>query len=101
MELFIAGILVGSHATRKRHIRQAKKIQTSIIGRWNRDNPWTWKLKHIQWFMHRTGVHRKAQTQYSYYLTLKIIETRLNKSWTKRLSINQAKSMLNATSKTQ
>ncbi|WP_225775882.1 hypothetical protein [Pseudomonas sp. Marseille-Q5115] len=41
MELFLAGVLIGSHATRQRHVRQAKTIQVAIAERWQRENPWT------------------------------------------------------------
>jgi len=34
MELFLAGLLIGSHATRLRHLRQAKIIQAEIAMRW-------------------------------------------------------------------
>ena len=33
MELFLAGVLTGSHATRQRHVRQAKIIQTKVAAR--------------------------------------------------------------------
>lgn len=38
VEIFLAGVLTGAHATRERHIRQAKTIQAAISERWNRDN---------------------------------------------------------------
>lgn len=47
MELFLAGVLTGSHATRQRHLRQAKAIQAAIAERWQRDNLWNWKRKHL------------------------------------------------------
>lgn len=34
MELFLAGVLTGSHASRQRHVRQAKIIQAEIAERW-------------------------------------------------------------------
>lgn len=39
MELFLAGVLSGSHATRQRHVRQAKIIQAEIAQRWQRESP--------------------------------------------------------------
>jgi len=35
MELFLAGVMTGSHATRQRHLRQAKlsKPQSQNVGR--------------------------------------------------------------------
>jgi uncharacterized membrane protein len=41
MELFLVGVLTGSHTTCQRHLRQAKAIQAAISNRWHRDNPWT------------------------------------------------------------
>ena len=41
MELFLSGVLTGSHASRLRHIRQAKIIHMAIYNRWPLDNPWT------------------------------------------------------------
>lgn len=43
MELFLAGMLTGSHATRQRHLRQAKIIQAEISERWQRETPWAWQ----------------------------------------------------------
>ena len=33
IELFLAGVLIGSHATRQRHVRQARIIQAEIAER--------------------------------------------------------------------
>lgn len=41
MELFLSAVLTGSHATRQRHVRQAKIIQAEIAERWQRETPWT------------------------------------------------------------
>lgn len=41
IELFLAGVVVGSQATRQRHVLQAKIIQVAIVERWHRDSPWT------------------------------------------------------------
>lgn len=37
MELFLTGVLTGSHATQQRHVRQAKIIQAEIAERWQRE----------------------------------------------------------------
>ncbi|GEM_PF-3061705 len=34
MDLFLAGVLTGSRATRQRHLRQAQIIQAEITERW-------------------------------------------------------------------
>lgn len=34
MELFLGGVLTGSHAKRQRHLRQATHIQAEIADRW-------------------------------------------------------------------
>lgn len=47
MDLFLAGVLSGSHATRQRHVRQAKIIQAEIAQRWQRELPWAWQRKHV------------------------------------------------------
>ncbi|WP_082895812.1 hypothetical protein [Pseudomonas antarctica] len=81
MELFLAGVLTGAHATRERHIRQAKTIQAAIYERWNRDNPWTWKRKYLVWFLnHHINQHAKS-TRYYYLLTILLLTLRLGKPW--------------------
>lgn len=42
MELFLVGVLTGSHATRQRHLRQAALIHAEIANRWQRETPWAW-----------------------------------------------------------
>jgi hypothetical protein len=83
MELFLAGVLTGAHATRERHIRQAKTIQATISERWNRDNPWTWQRKHLVWFLnhHMNSNSKSKSTCYYYLLTTNLITLRLGKSW--------------------
>ncbi|UVL67182.1 hypothetical protein [Pseudomonas sp. B21-031] len=81
MELFLAGVLTGAHATRERHTRQARTIQAAISERWHRDNPWTWQRKHLAWFLD-THVNRRAEsTRYYYLLTVKLLTIRLGKVW--------------------
>ncbi|MBF8777428.1 hypothetical protein [Pseudomonas fulva] len=82
MELFLAGVLTGSHATRQRHVRQAKIIQTEIADRWLLKTPWAWQKKHMAWFLeHRLAGHRDA-TRYYYLLTVRLLARRLEKPWT-------------------
>ena len=81
MELFLAGVLTGSHTTRQRHLRQARAIQTAIADRWQRDNPWTWQQKHLAWFLnHHVNQHAES-TRYYYLLTVHLLAHRLGKSW--------------------
>lgn len=81
MELFLAGVLTGSHATRQRHLRQAKIIQAEIAERWQRETPWSWQRKHLAWFgEHRLG-RRSEATRYYYTLTMRLLIRRLEKSW--------------------
>ncbi|MES2818724.1 MAG: hypothetical protein V4812_07035 [Pseudomonadota bacterium] len=81
MQLFLAGVLTGSHATRQRHIHQAKAIQAAIAERWQRDNPWTWQRKHLAWFLlYHLGGHAES-TRYYYRLTVQLIAKRLGKAW--------------------
>ncbi|SDN59239.1 hypothetical protein SAMN04489798_0672 [Pseudomonas arsenicoxydans] len=77
MELFLSGVLTGAHTTRERHIRQAKAIQTEIVDRWHRDNPWTWQRKHLIWFLRKTKENKSNSTYYYYTLTVKLINIRL------------------------
>ncbi|OPG73905.1 hypothetical protein B1219_02185 [Pseudomonas ogarae] len=81
MELFLSGVLTGSHTTRKRHLRQAKAIQIAIAERWQRDNPWTWQRKHLAWFLnHHLNQHTES-TRYYYLLTMQLLTHRLGKPW--------------------
>ena len=81
MELFLAGVLTGSHSTRQRHLRQAEAIQTAINERWQRDNPWTWQRKHLAWFLNHHLNQRTDSTRYYYLLTMQLLTYRLGKSW--------------------
>lgn len=81
MDLFLSGALTGSYATRKRHLRQGKIIQVAISERWGRDNPWSWKRKHLEWFLHKQ-LNQHAELTCKYYLlTAHLIAHRLEKSW--------------------
>ena len=80
MALFINGVLTGSKITRKRHLRQARIIQAAIQERWQLDNPWTWKQKHLRWFrVHYLKEHSSA-TRYYYQLTVRLIWKRLRET---------------------
>ncbi|MBA1188681.1 hypothetical protein G7Z99_06420 [Pseudomonas entomophila] len=81
MELFLAGVLTGSHATRQRHVRQANIIQAEIAERWELETPWAWQRKHVAWFFeHR--IHRHSEdARYYYLLTVRLLTHRLEKSW--------------------
>ncbi|WP_233454309.1 hypothetical protein [Pseudomonas monteilii] len=73
MTLFLNGVLVGSIHTRQRHLRQARLMQAAIQERWQRDNPWTWQLKHVRWFLtHHLKNHSEASRCY-YRLTAAMI----------------------------
>lgn len=81
MELFLAGVLTGSHATRERHLRQAKIIQAEIAKRWQRNTPWGWQRKHVAWFLAHHLNRRSEATRYYYLLTIRLLALRLAKSW--------------------
>ncbi len=85
MELFLAGILTGSHATRQRHVRQAKVIQAEIAVRWHRETPWAWQRKHLAWFLDHRMSQCSRSTRYYYVLTARLLARRLEKSWVFRL----------------
>lgn len=81
MELFLAGVLTGSHATRQRHLRQARIIQAEISQRWQRKTPWAWQEKHVAWFLEHHLNRRTEATRYYYLLTLRLLIRRLEKRW--------------------
>ncbi|MNH38593.1 hypothetical protein C5609_09250 [Pseudomonas putida] len=81
MELFLAGVLTGSNATRQRHLRQATLIQAEIADRWQRENPWTWRRKHLAWFLEHRLARRCKATRYYYLLTVQLLVRRLGKAW--------------------
>lgn len=81
MELFLDGVLTGSHATRKRHVRHAKIIQAKIAKRWLRENPWTWQRKHVAWFLEHRLKLRSDSTRCYYLLTVRLLTRRLQKTW--------------------
>ncbi|WP_226504120.1 hypothetical protein [Pseudomonas sp. MWU16-30317] len=85
MELFLSGVLIGSHATRQRHVRQARIIQIAIAERWQRENPWTWQRKHVVWFLENRLSEQSQATQYYYILTVRLLARRLEKSWSFKL----------------
>lgn len=81
MEIFLAGVLTGSHATRQRHLRQAKTIQHEIAKRWQRATPWAWQRKHLVWFLEHYLASRNDTTRYYYLLTVRLLTRRLETSW--------------------
>lgn len=81
MELFLAGVLTGSYATRQRHLRQAKVIQAAIAERWQLETPWVWQKKHVTWFLDHRLRERSDATRYYYLLTVKLLVHRLEKTW--------------------
>ena len=81
MEVFLAGVLTGSHATRQRHVQQAKIIQAEIAKRWQRETPWAWQRKHMAWFLQHGLDLRCEATRYYYLLTVRLLARRLEKPW--------------------
>ncbi|PLP95759.1 hypothetical protein CYD26_01665 [Pseudomonas sp. FFUP_PS_473] len=81
MELFLAGVLTGSHAMRQRHLRQAKHIQAEIAERWQRETPWTWQRKHVVWLLEHHLGSCGDSTRYYYLLTVRLLARRLEKPW--------------------
>jgi len=80
MGLFLSGVLTGSKATQQRHLRQAQIMQTAIHQRWQRDNPWAWKLKHVHWFFNQHLKAHSYASRYYYQLTALIIWKRMRKN---------------------
>ena len=81
IELFLTAVLSGAHASKLRHLRQAKAIQTAIIQRWDLDNPWQWQRKHLVWFKNQHLKHHAGSTRYYFSLTIALIEKRMGKNW--------------------
>ncbi|MEZ1838488.1 hypothetical protein QVM62_11575 [Pseudomonas putida] len=81
MEVFLAGVLTGSHATQQRHLRQAKIIQSEITKRWHRATPWAWQRKHLVWFLSHYLTGRNVGTRYYYLLTVRLLARRLERPW--------------------
>ena len=77
MALFLSGVLTGSKATQQRHLRQARVMQAAIQQRWQRDNPWTWQLKHVRWFLTQHLKDHSAATRYYYRHTALLVWKRL------------------------
>ena len=81
MELFLAAVLTGSHSTQQRHLRQARVIQAEISERWQLQTPWAWQKKHMDWFLERRLSRRSEATRYYYLLTVRLLASRLQKTW--------------------
>ncbi len=73
MTLFLSGTLAGSKTTQQRHLRQARIMQAAIQQRWQRDNPWTWQLKHVRWFLTQYLKDHSDASRYRYRLTAALI----------------------------
>jgi hypothetical protein len=80
MELFLTGILTGSQATRKRHLRQAKIMQAEIAKRWQRETPWAWQRKHVTWFLEHRLDQRSEATRYYFLLSARLLARRMKKT---------------------
>lgn len=76
MALFLTPVLKGAHSTRKRHIRQAEKMQEAIRERWGCATPWSWKEKHVRWFLENSLRCSAPSTVYYYELTAELIRRR-------------------------
>lgn len=79
MGLFLDAVLTGSHASRQRHTKQAQTMQKALRKRFDRDNPWSWQLKHFRWFEEHHLKSRSPATRYYYRLTEWLVIKRLGK----------------------
>ncbi|MGO2288614.1 MAG: hypothetical protein ACTIOG_13575 [Pseudomonas helleri] len=76
MALFLSPVLKGAHATRQRHIRQAERMHEVIRERWDCATPWSWREKHVRWFLeHYLRCHAPVTRCY-YEVTVKLIRRR-------------------------
>ncbi|MEE5083041.1 hypothetical protein V2K58_26295, partial [Pseudomonas alliivorans] len=62
-------------------MERLQNIQAAILERWQLENPWKWKEKHLKWFLNSYLRNRKAVTVYSYYLTSRYIVMRMGRPW--------------------
>lgn len=74
--LFLQPVLKGAHATQQRHIRQAERMHGVIRERWGCATPWSWREKHVRWFLKYYLRRSAAATVYYYELTAGLIRTR-------------------------
>lgn len=81
MALFLNGVLIGSNATQQRHLRQARCMQVAIQQRWQLDNPWTWRRKHVRWFFTEYLKSHSDASCYYYRLTASLILKRMGTVW--------------------
>lgn len=79
MVLFLSGALTGSKVTQQRHLRQARVMQAAIQERWQRDNPWTWQLKHVRWFLTHHLKDHSETSRYYYRLTASTVWKRMGR----------------------
>lgn len=77
MQLFLSGVLTGSHLTQHRHLSQARAIQKAIQSRWKIYSPWAWQLKHLHWVFDQYLKDHSDATVYYYRLTALLIWRRL------------------------
>ncbi|WP_081042066.1 MULTISPECIES: hypothetical protein [Pseudomonas] len=83
--LFLSGVQAGSKSTQQRHLRQARIMQAAIQRRWQRDNPWTWQLKHVRWFLHHYLKDHSIASRYYYRLTAVLILMRMGNGQARRV----------------
>ena len=76
MALFLSTVLKGAHATRQRHFRQSEKMQEAIRERWGCATPYSWKEKHVRWFLQHHLRCSAPSTVYYYALTARLIKVR-------------------------
>jgi hypothetical protein len=74
--LFLRPVLKGAHATQQRHIRQAERMHEVIRERWGCATPWSWREKHVRWFLEHYLRCSAPATAYYYELTAGLIRRR-------------------------
>lgn len=80
MQIFLSGVLTGSPSSRRRHLMQAEVIQAAIEHRWKRNHPKRWRTKHLRWFLQEQTKNSSKETIYRYWLTVRLIVERLDKT---------------------
>lgn len=74
--LFLHPMLKDTHATPQRHIRQAERMNEVIREHWGCATPWSWREKHVRWFMEHYLLCSAPATVYCYELI-----AGLNRRW--------------------
>ena len=69
----------GASATVRGHLQRARVIHDAITERWHLQDCWSWKAKHLRWFLATQLEERALATQRDYWRTVRAILAVLGK----------------------